>query len=56
MLCHFRRGNHRVKQVSVPAPVDQRTEPAVLQFQEFAGLVKFDLHFHFEFIEFEKSR
>src|SRR6266702_1143816 len=43
MLYLAGRGSHRVKQISVPALVDQRTEPTVLHFQEFIGLVEFDL-------------
>ena len=52
MVCHSRRGSHGVKQVSISALVDQRTEPTILHFQEFTGLVKFNL-FNVEFSLFE---
>ena len=45
MVCHSRRGSHGVKQVPISALVDQRTEPTILHFQEFTGLVKFNLFF-----------
>ena len=45
MLCLPSQGSNRVKQVSVPTLVDQRPEPTVLHFQEFTGLVEFDLLF-----------
>ena len=43
MVYHSRRGSHGVKQVSISALVDQRAEPTILHFQEFTGLVKFNL-------------
>ncbi len=50
MLCLASRGSHRVKQIFVPALVDQRTEPTALHFQEFTGLVKFDLLYGIYFL------
>jgi hypothetical protein len=35
---------HRVEEVLVTALVDQRAEPTVLFFEQFAGLVEFDLY------------